>query len=158
MAQSTQFAKIGVRPLTAADRDEWLRLWDANNNGVRNDAVTNETWSRLLNPIYPVHGLLAHADGKAAGLVHYILHPVTGHIEPVCYMQDLFVDADHRRKGIARALVGQLAATGTVERWARLYWLAEAENAEAQGLYKSLGVKLNFSLHVLPLVHEGTAR
>lgn len=152
MAQLATPASIPlIRNLRENDHDDWVKLWDASNGGVRNIAVTTETWSRLLNPIYPVHGLLAQADGKAVGLVHYILHPVTGHIEPVCYMQDLYVEPAFRRRGIARLLIAELAAVGAAERWARLYWLAEENNPEAQGLYKKLGVKLNFSLHVLPL-------
>ena len=133
------------------DFDAWRKLWDANNLGHKNEAVTRETWNRLLNPVYPVHGLVARMDGKIAGLVHYVLHPVTGHIEPVAYMQDLYVDPAFRRQGVARALVEQLAVLGKREGWARLYWLAEGENARAQALYRNLGVRLDFSLHILPL-------
>ena len=142
---------VTIDHLRLADYEAWLTLWDANNGGHRNDLVTRETWNRLLTPIYPVHGLVARVDGVVAGLVHYILHPVTGHIEPVCYMQDLYVDPLFRRQGIARCLIERLAAVGREERWARLYWLAQDDNEDAQALYKNLGVKLNFSLHVLPL-------
>lgn len=134
------------------DFGEWLKLWDGNNGGHRDDDVTKETWSRLLNPIYPVHGFVARAGGGTlAGLVHYILHPVTGHIMPVCYMQDLYVAPPFRGRGVGRALVEQLAAIGQREGWARLYWLAEGQNKAAQALYRNLGLKLDFTLHVLPL-------
>ena len=140
-----------VDDIKPEDHDAWLKLWDANNLGQKNDAIAKVTWHRLLNPASPVGGLLARADGKPIGLVHYILHPVTGHVEPVAYMQDLYVDPAFRRRGIGRALVEKLAATGKGERWARIYWLAEQKNPEAQALYNKLGVKLDFSLHVLPL-------
>lgn len=140
-----------ITPLTQDDFDAWLFLWDANNQGHRNPEVTEETWSRLINPIFPVHGLAARCGGKMAGLLHYILHPVTGHINPVCYMQDVFVDPAYRRRGLARALIANLAETGRMEGWPRIYWLAEQDNLAAQNLYRSIGVKLNFSLHVLPL-------
>lgn len=133
------------------DYADWHRLWLANNQGVDNPEVTAETWSRLLSPIFPVHGMIARLDGQVAGLVHYILHPVTGHINPACYMQDLFTDPAFRRRGIGRALVEHLAAIGRREQWARLYWLADNKNKEAQALYKNLGVRLDFSFHVLPL-------
>lgn len=86
-----------------------------------------------------------------AGFVHYITHPVTGHIAPACYMQDLFVNTAFRRQGIARALVEALAKEAKAQNYARLYWLAETKNDAAQRLYKSLGLKLDFSFHVLPL-------
>lgn len=143
--------KITIDDLRAEDHSDWLRLWDGNNGGARNDAVTHETWNRLLNPIFPVHGFAARVDGKMAGLMHYILHPVTGHIHPVCYMQDLYTDPAFRRQGIAKMLVAHLAATGRREEWARLYWLAEAKNEAAQRLYRDIGFKLDFTLHVMPL-------
>ncbi|MCB9989947.1 MAG: GNAT family N-acetyltransferase [Rhodospirillales bacterium] len=141
-----------IRPFTAQDFDQWLPLWDGNNQGQRNQPVTAETWRRILDPDSPVGGLGAFAaNGAMAGLLHYILHPVTGHIQPVCYMQDVFVDPAFRRQGIARELVNTLAGMGKTEGWARLYWLAELENKAAQNLYKDIGFRLGFSLHVLPL-------
>ena len=75
---------------------------------------------------------------------------MTGHLHPVCYMQDLFVAEEFRQQGIARALVAALADQAKRAGYARLYWLAEADNAAAQALYKTLGYKLDFTFHVLP--------
>lgn len=140
-----------VRALEASDFESWLALWLANNNGQCDPAVTETTWRRLMDPASPVKGLAALQDGKMAGLVHYILHPVTGHINPACYMQDLYVDTAARQRGLGRALVESLAALGRREKWARMYWLAEESNPQAQALYKHLGLRLAFSFHVMPL-------
>lgn len=86
-----------------------------------------------------------------AGMVHYITHPTTGSTKQVCYLQDVFVDPAHRKKGIARQLVIALAHLGKEEDWQRIYWIAENDNVAAQNLYKSIGVRLDFSFHVLPL-------
>lgn len=143
-----------IRPLQKEDYAAWLPLWDGNNLGTRDEAVTAETWRRLMDENNPVKGLGAFGGDKMRGLVHYVLHPTTGAIAPACYMQDLYVDPAHRKKGIARALVQELVSIGQKEKWARIYWLAEAENKAAQALYKTLGVKLNFTLHVMPLGRE----
>jgi ribosomal protein S18 acetylase RimI-like enzyme len=142
---------LTIRPLQQSDHAAWLPLWDGNNMGQRNAQVTRQTWDRLTDPASPVCGLGAFDGTAMVGLVHYILHPVTGHLEPVCYMQDVYVDPAHRQKGIGRALVQDVARIGRESGWARMYWLAEADNKAAQNLYKTLGVKLNFTLHVLPL-------
>ncbi|GJL85903.1 MAG: N-acetyltransferase [Micavibrio sp.] len=141
--------KLTIRPLVQNDFPQWLPLWDGNNMDQRNEDVTTETWSRLLDPAYPVHGLCAMQEDKMLGFVHYVIHPTTGSIEPVCYMQDVYVDPVQRRKGIARALVEEVAKVKERENWARIYWLAEGDNEVAQELYKDIGVKLNFTLHVL---------
>ncbi len=139
-----------IRPLRADDFPHWLVLWNDNNQGLKNEQVTTATWLRLTDPASAVKGFGAFdKEGNLIGLVHYILHPVTGALAPACYMQDLFVAPAARQKGIGRALVEHLAAQGKKEQWARLYWLAEARNEAAQALYKTLGHKLDFTLHVM---------
>lgn len=142
---------LEIRPLENDDYDSWLPLWLGNNQGHFDQEVTDETWKRLMAANSNVNGLGAFNDDKMTGLLHYILHPVTGHINPVCYMQDVFVDQRYRRMGAAKALVKELSLIGKNEKWARIYWLAEENNEAAQNLYKNIGVKLNFSLHVMPL-------
>lgn len=142
-----------IDSLKPADYTSWLPLWLANMEHSVSDEVTAETWRRICDPESVVGGLCARdaEDGPITGICHFILHPTTGNLKPVCYMQDLYIDPAFRRKGIARKLVAYLAAMGKVEQWARIYWLAEARNEAAQNLYRSLGLKLDFTLHVLPL-------
>lgn len=138
-----------VRPLEFNDFPAWLPLWNANNFGQKNDAVTRHTWQLLNDPTSGVHGLGAFENGELRGILHYILHPTTGSIHPASYMQDMFTDPAHRGKGIAKALLKVLGQTHKQQKWARIYWVAEADNAAAQALYKHFGVKLNFTFHVM---------
>jgi len=139
-----------IAPLKPADYDEWLVLWSGNNQGEIASAITAQTWSRIADPQSSVKGFAARIDGKMAGLVHYILHPVTGALTPACYMQDVYTMPEFRKRGVAKALVKHLAAEGKKSGWSRLYWLVESKNEAAQALYKTLGFKLNFDLFVLP--------
>ena len=141
---------VKIRPIENRDFPDWLPLWDGNNLGQRDEEVTSETWSRLTDPNSAVHGLVAERDGELAGLLHYIIHPTTGSLKDVCYMQDVYTDPNHRKQGIARALIEELANIGK-NKWARIHWFAEADNKAAQHLYQTLGVKLNFTLHVMKL-------
>jgi ribosomal protein S18 acetylase RimI-like enzyme len=142
-----------ISKLQPDDYHHWLPLWQANMEHSVSDTVTAETWQRICDPHSTVNGLCSRdADHQPiTGICHFITHATTGNIKPVCYMQDLYVDPAHRRKGIARKLVTYLAALGTTQEWARIYWLAESKNEAAQQLYQSLGLKLDFTLHVLPL-------
>lgn len=143
--------QIIIRSLQQNDFPNWLPLWNANNLGQIDEVLTTETWSRLTDDNHPVNGICAIVNGEMAGLVHYVLHPTTGAIEPICYMQDLFVSEKHRQKGIARKMVKELIIIGEKENWGRLYWLADENNEAAQALYKNIGVKMNFSLFIQPL-------
>ncbi|HOO81893.1 MAG TPA: GNAT family N-acetyltransferase [Alphaproteobacteria bacterium] len=142
---------VKIRAIENRDFPDWLPLWNGNNLGMRDEAVTSETWSRLIDPNSKVCGLVAEKDGALVGLVHYILHPTTGSLHDVCYMQDVFVSPDARREGIAKKLITYISQIGKREKWARIYWLAESNNAAAQSLYRALGQKLDFTLHVMKL-------
>ena len=143
--------QINFRPLEYNDFAEWLPLWDANNLGVRDEAVTEETWRRLLSEDEQVFGICAEQAGKLLGISHYVLHPTTGHLRPVCYLQDVFVDPVYRGKGIGRRLVECVIQKGVQEKWARMYWLTPEDNENAKALYKNLGIKLDFAFYVLPI-------
>ena len=144
--------RLIVRPLRSEDYKSWLLLWDENNLGQSDDTVTLITWQRLIDPDNTqVNGLCAEMGGEILGIVHYILHPTTGAVNPVCYMQDVFVAPQHRRKGIGKRLVLEVTKIGQQEKWARMYWLTQIGNAEAKAMYENFGIPLNFTFYVLPL-------
>ncbi len=145
-------SRLIIRPLKFEDFPQWLPLWDGNNLGQRDESITAETWARLNDPEnWMVNGLCAEMNGEMMGIVHYILHPTTGNIKPVCYMQDVYVSPDHRRKGIGKRMVEEVTKTGTREKWARMYWLTQVGNKEAKAMYENFGVKLDFTFYVLPI-------
>lgn len=139
-----------IRAISKDDYDQWLPLWQENCLHQIDDDVTHETWGRLCEKRSPVNGLGAFAGDELQAILHYVLHPTTGSMANACYMQDLFVAPSHRRTGLAKQLVWELADIGKKEGWSRIYWLAEKNNEAAQNLYKNLGIKLDFTLHILP--------
>ena len=140
-----------IRSLEREDYAAWLPLWQENCLHKISDEVTRETWRRITNPKENVFSLGIFEDtGNLEGFLHYILHPVTGFIQPACYMQDVFVTENARGQGLAKRLIWELQDTGKRQNWARIYWFAENGNEAAQNLYKNLGIRMDFSLHILP--------
>ncbi len=82
------------------------------------------------------------AEGPGGALIGYVTaHPTyeTGHAEHGLYVGDLYVAPDHRRQGVARALLAALARQG-LARGARHLWLtAKPGNAAAHAFYRRLG-------------------
>lgn len=140
-----------IRAAQSDDFPQWLELWNANNIGHKDEDVTTQTWARILDDHADVYALVAEDKDELVGLLQYVVHPTTGSVKPVCYMQDVFVDPARRNQGIAHKMISELEKIGKREQWARVYWLAEESNEAAQALYKSLGQKMEFSLHILPL-------
>jgi GNAT superfamily N-acetyltransferase len=140
-----------IRPFASADHDAWMSLWALSTEGKVDDIVTRTTWKRLLSSKDSVHGLGLWQDQTLCAFLHYILHTITGAVDPACYMQDVFVHPDHRRLGYAKRLVWELGDLAKTSHWARVYWLTDRQDVTAQSLYKTLGITLDFTLHFLPL-------
>ena len=55
--------------------------------------------------------------------------------EPVCYLQDLFVDPAQRGLGLGEQLIEAVAGQARQQGAQRLYWLTQADNTAARTLY-----------------------
>lgn len=136
-----------IRPVRPDDRPGWEPLWQGyqtfyNNNPSRE--VTDTTWSRFLDPAEPVHALVAEAEGKLVGLVHYLFHRNTWMIGPVCYLQDLFTAPEARGRGVGRQLIEAVYAEAQRAGSPRVYWLTHETNATARALYDKLAERSGF--------------
>lgn len=127
-----------IRDALAADEAAFRRLWAGYTAFYRveiPEAVTAETWRRILDPASILTARVAEAeDGELMGFAISFLHPGTWVTAPVCYLEDLFVASAHRRRGVGRMLVQDLVDRAKAEGWARLYWHTETDNP-ARKLY-----------------------
>jgi GNAT superfamily N-acetyltransferase len=127
-----------IRSVLPGDEPAWQRLWRGYCEfyDVRLPAeVTQRTWKRILDPDSGVMCILAEVEGRVAGFAHCVVHENTWEIQPVCYLEDLFVDPDQRGQGVGKALLEWLRNSMRAEGWARLYWVTHKDNATARALY-----------------------
>ena len=73
----------------------------------------------------------------------------------MCYLEDLYVDADVRGRGVGRALISSLAEEGHRAGWLRIYWRTASDNATAQALYDKLARRTGWVTYELDLVTPG---
>jgi GNAT superfamily N-acetyltransferase len=137
-----------VRPPVAADAQAWLALWRgycAALDGVVSDEVTVGVWQRILAPDEPIGCLLACRDGgEPVGFANYVLHPHTWGLQPVCYLEDLFVAMEARGSGVGRALIEGLVTLGKQRGWRRVYWHTHDNNYRARTLYDRLTPRTDY--------------
>lgn len=130
---------VTIRHATPADEARWRELWEgycAFYEVSLSGAVTAQTWRRILDPASPVHSIVAcDTAGRVQGIANYILHDNTWTLTPVCYLEDLFVDAAERGQQFGKALIDWLAAQMKAQGWSRLYWMTREDNAAARRLY-----------------------
>lgn len=128
-----------IRPLEQSDHAEWRRLWTdylAFYEASLPEEVYASTWARLFDEgRYEPNGLIAVADGRAVGLVHYIFHRTCWAAADNCYLQDLYADPDVRGTGVGRVLIEAVYARADEAGSPNVYWMTQAFNETARTLY-----------------------
>lgn len=139
---------VTVRPVEQTDHAEWRRLWTAYLEFYETtvpESVYETTWRRLFTPgEFEPNGMLAIADGKPVGLVHYIMHRTCWSQKNNCYLQDLFADPQVRGKGVGRALIEAVYAEADKQGAGAVYWMTQEFNHTARQLYDRVARKTPF--------------
>jgi GNAT superfamily N-acetyltransferase len=126
-----------IRDPLPEDEAAWKRLWSGYNAFYEtrvDDAVTQRTWQRILDPSSAIFARLAAHNDNVLGFSVSVLHEGTWTVEPICYLEDLFVDPTWRGKGAGRLLIQDLLDLARARHWSRLYWHTRAGNP-ARRLY-----------------------
>jgi GNAT superfamily N-acetyltransferase len=143
---------IDVVRLTASDRDRWESLFRAYIDFYERelpDAEYDRAWARLQDGA-TIHALGAKTDGVLTGIVHFMAHPHTNGPD-VCYLQDLFTDADRRGRGVGRALIAAVADWARSRGHGRVYWATQDSNTTARHLYDQVAEHDGFLIYRMPL-------
>jgi len=138
---------VTVRDLGRDDEQAWRALWKAYCDFYETripGSVTDATWRRLMDDKSPLFGLVAcdgGAGGRVIGIANCVLHPATWSEQPTCYLEDLFVAPQARRRGAGRALIEAVMARGRQMGWYRIYWMTKVDNRVARTLYDKIAGK-----------------
>lgn len=89
------------------------------------------------NPVAEV--LLAYVDSEAVGFALYFRNFSTFLGRPGIYLEDLFVDPEHRGKGIGKALLVRLAKIAAERGYGCVEWAVLNWNEPSIEFYRSLG-------------------
>ncbi len=140
-------SSVEIRPVSAADHDHWLPLWQAYLRFYDTElapAVSDVTWQRMLDAAEPTNAALAWQDGRAIGMVNFIYHRSNWSIENSCYLQDLFVTEEARGLGVGRKLIEHVYATAAANGCVKVHWLTHETNATAIQLYERVAERPGF--------------
>ena len=95
----------------------------------------------LFGPRPRASALFAETDGQAVGFALWFYTFSTFAARPGLYVEDVFVIAEHRRRGIGRMIFRDLARRALVEGCARMEWSVLNWNAPAIGFYRLIGAR-----------------
>ena len=142
--------RLAIRPPRPEDRVQWQPLWDGYLRYYRtrlDPAITELTWTRLVDPGEQPHGLAAELPEGLVGFATYLFHRSTWSQGPVCYLEDLFVLPYARGRGVARRLVEAVYAAADESGASTVYWHTQEFNAEGRALYDTLARRTSFIVY-----------
>ena len=88
-----------------------------------------------------VHALVAEADGAVVGFALWFLNFSTWQGVHGIYLEDLYVEPEHRGSGLGKALLQALAEIAVTRGYARFEWSVLDWNAPSIAFYRSLGAE-----------------
>jgi ribosomal protein S18 acetylase RimI-like enzyme len=91
------------------------------------------------------------ADGAAPGMANVAISPASMVLSLFWQLRDLYVAPDHRRQGVARALVDVVVADAQAAGAARVSLQTEVGNDRALAVYQSAGFEVVTELTMLNL-------
>jgi GNAT superfamily N-acetyltransferase len=112
---------------------------------LEDEVVLSEDLLRtgLFGPHPYAETVIAEEDAKPIGFALFFHTFSTFLARPGIYLEDLFVLAEHRGRGVGRALLAHLAHLAVERGCGRLEWAVLNWNHEAIRFYERLGAKPN---------------
>lgn len=143
---------ITVGTLAASDRAAWERLFREYIAFYQQDhpqSMYDRAWAEFQADSR-MHAFGARVDGSLAGITHFLVHASTT-APDVCYLEDLYTAAEHRGRGVARALISAVAEWAAEHGCSRVYWHTQQDNATARLLYDKVAAYRGFIMYTLDL-------
>lgn len=104
--------------------------------------VTDEKLEVALFRDKRAHAILAEQQGNAVGMALYYFRFSSFAGQPSLWLEDLFVEDDHRSQGVGRMLMEHLAVVATTHNCTHIGWTASERNARGLAFYQRLGATI----------------
>jgi GNAT superfamily N-acetyltransferase len=155
-------ADFSIRAAEPRDAAEILRLIRALAEYEKLADMAVGTEARLQESLFgarpAAEAMIAERGGRAVGFALYFTTFSTFLCRPGLYLEDLFVEPEHRGAGIGKALLARLAALAMERDCGRLEWRVLDWNEPSIRFYESLGAKLMPEWQLVRMTAEGFGR
>jgi GNAT superfamily N-acetyltransferase len=145
---------LTIRAIEEKDKSQWLKLWAGYLEFYKSTISSEQTeltWKRLINNELKMFGFVAENEDGVIGFTHCLFRPSTWTETDYCYLEDLFVDANIRGKGVGRALMDKVVDLAKEKKSKRVYWTTQEFNKTARILYDSITPVSEFVQYRLPI-------
>jgi len=137
-----------VEPPASEDYDRWRELYRGYAEFYevpQTDDQAARVWSWIQDDDHEVRALVVRGGaGAPVGLAHYrpFARPLRASVG--CFLDDLFVDSDHRGTGAVDALLSELRRIARTEGWDTVRWITADNNYRARGKYDEVATRTSW--------------
>ena len=143
-----------IRDIHLKDKKQWEKLYKSYADFYKvemNDKILQIVWKWLHNKSHEVNGLVYEVDGNIVGLAHYRRMPSPLRGQDIGFLDDLFVDPEHRGQRIGEKLINKLKEISKSKRWDLVRWITREDNLRAKSLYNRVSEKTTWDVYELKL-------
>ena len=141
-----------IREIRLADKDEWEALYRGYADFYKvemNEKILKTVWEWIHDNNHDVSGLAYKQDNQIIGIAHYRKMPSPLRGKYIGFLDDLFVNPIHRRKGIGEKMIEELNVISRRNNWNLVRWITRDDNTKAKSLYEKLSKKTNWEVYEL---------
>ncbi len=140
---------VTVRPALPQDRAAFLAMWRdfvaTAPDEPGNHEMGERNWDRLMDRTSGLRCILAvDGDDTPQGFTLFVTFPFTWSKGDACYLEDIFVRAESRGSGAARAMIAHLRQLGEEAGWFKIFWMTQPDNFTAQRLYDKVAQRMDY--------------
>ena len=143
-----------IRDIHLKDKEHWEKLYKSYADFYKvemNDKILQTVWKWLHDKSHEVNGLVYEVDGNIVGLAHYRRMPSPLRGQDIGFLDDLFVDPEHRGQRIGEKLINELKEISKSKRWNLVRWITREDNLRAKSLYNRVSEKTTWDVYELKL-------
>ena len=143
-----------IRKIQLKDKEQWEKLYREYADFYKvemNDKILQTVWKWLHDKSHEVNGLVYEVDENIVGLAHYRRMPSPLRGQDIGFLDDLFVDPEHRGQRIGEKLINKLKEISKSKRWNLVRWITREDNLRAKSLYNRVSEKTTWDVYELKL-------
>ena len=141
-----------IREIQLKDKEQWEKLYKGYANFYKvemNEQILQTVWDWLHNKNHEVDGLVYEINNSIVALAHYRKMPRPLKGNNIGFLDDLYVDPEHRGKRIGEKILNKLKEISKSKEWNLIRWITRDDNLRAKSLYDRVAQKTTWKLYEL---------
>ena len=141
-----------IRDIQLKDKDQWEKLYKGYADFYKvemNNNILQIVWNWLHDKNHEVNGLVYEVEGNIVGLAHYRRMPSPLRGQDIGFLDDLFVNPEHRGQRIGEKLINKIKEISNSKRWKLVRWITREDNISAKSLYDRVSEKTSWDVYEL---------